>query len=319
MRISGTNWIGVCLIGVLLSASTVSAAFTKHHWYKLDDRAENTILTDSGTGEEDADWVVGTGQTIRDTNLDSVTGLVNTSPSRAMNFADEHHVYTRHVAATTRASFAAVFSTNFAVSMWVRPVDGQPASVERVFGYIELDGEGGNIVDKVIASILADGRVNLRYTVAANANEARAQTQNVIFNDGGGQTKNLVFVGFKDVTGVDGLAIWVDGVRQTLGANNGNTSNINEGLWATWEGETTTTSGNSKGPNFGAMLTIWPPGPDSATLFYNGVMDEITTWTWDNADSANIQTELIDVLFSDVLVSVDRTARSRPRYSGGGR
>ena len=319
-KFSGTSKAGVLLISLslLLFTATVSAAFTNHHWYKLDDNVANDDIIDSGAGLIELDWVLDASQVNRNTDLDSTVGLIDTNPRLAMNFVDDHHIYTRYLASVTRASFASVFSTNFAVSMWVRPTDGQPAASERLFGYIELDGAGGNIVDKVFASILVNGRLNLRYTVADNANEANAQTLDVIFNNGGGQTKHLVFVGFKDVTGSNGLAIWVNGVRQTLGVSDGDTSSINETLWGTWAGETTTTLGNSVGPNFGAMITIWPPGFDSPSLFYNGVIDDITTWTWDNADSSNIQTELIDVLFSDRLEDSAGGTRPRIRYSGGG-
>jgi len=296
----------------LILCSVAFGDFTNVLWYTMDDNSAATNKVTDSAGTTHLQSNPGNTDNYSAPPLMGVTGL---SFSQA---SGEFIKGTSTTNPTALATMVSIFSTNFAVSLWCKPLNLDAAT--RLYGYRNLDGPGGNIVDKSWATVHTDGTVSMRYTVGGNANEANAQTANAAFS-AAGQVKHLVFVGFKDVTGANGLAIWVNGVRQNLSVNNGDTSNLTFANWA----------GNSGGEQNRIMdlageAIFWEDG-GTQVIHQNdfvGTFDDYSFWIFDNTDIAGIQGNLIDRLYnngqgSDLLLgdpneNERRIVRNRPRY-----
>jgi len=121
-------------------------------------------------------------------------------------------------------SFQATLRGSFSVACWIKPDDGQPAGLRTAWG-VQCSATAA-----IRLYLTSQGKVGFQYE--SNDVVATAETSAVVYADGAGGWKHVVCVADATIGGVGGLKVYIDGVAQALGANNGSTAGCNFSLWA---------------------------------------------------------------------------------------
>lgn len=105
----------------------------------------------------------------------------------------------------TDTTHQAVFRTDFSMSVWIKPDDGQPAGAEYIAGC-----RNGAAEDEVTIQLLANGRI--RFTYESDNDVATCTSTDVIFADGQGDWTHIVVIAEEDAI----MMVYTDAVaRQT--------------------------------------------------------------------------------------------------------
>jgi hypothetical protein len=158
--------------------------------YKMNDSAVNTIVVDS------QGFSNGTAQ--RNCSILTSTGKISTS--LLFNGTSDY--------INTNSTFQNFFSSDFTVSMWVRPTDGQPAIDNPLCG-----ADNFPITNGFYFEIIPSGRIQMDYL--CNSNDMGTITTGVLFHNGQ-ETFHHVVVGVRQNGSSVSATCYFDNVNQNL-------------------------------------------------------------------------------------------------------
>ena len=104
----------------------------------------------------------------------------------------------------TGDAFQSTHRGSFSYSFWMKPDDGQPGSIQRLFGTTNSGAEDAFWVD-----LQTDGKINVRHE--ANNDPADYVTDAAVYSDGAGDWKHICVTVTDGDTGNSSYIIYVDG------------------------------------------------------------------------------------------------------------
>jgi hypothetical protein len=173
--------------------------------YKMNDNSESTSTVVDSIGTSNGTYKDASGAIY--TNTGSTAGKIST----CLDFDGDEYV-------DTGATFQSTFRGDFSISLWCKPDDGRPASIENICGSNSIDNG-----DSVYISLCADGTFLFFYK--ANANFATLDTSTVL-NDGQEDWHHIAAVASSTIAGVGGLKFYLDGSLETPITFTGDTSSV---------------------------------------------------------------------------------------------